>query len=114
MQYGLAQAKARLSELTHLADAGEEVIIAKHGRPSYRLVPITHSAVGQSEPAPAPARAPAHAPATPQTIRNEAAPGAVPTSLADVAPALAQLRRKTRQPLGDGSFVAGWRLADRY
>ena len=110
MQYGLAQAKARLSELTHLADAGEEVIIAKHGRPSYRLVPISGGGVGQSEPA----RAPTYAPATSQNIRNEAAPGAVPTSLADVAPALAQLRRKTRQPLGDGSFVAGWRLADRY
>ena len=34
MQYGLAQAKARLSELTSLVDSGEEVVIAKHGRPS--------------------------------------------------------------------------------
>ena len=41
MQYGLAQAKARLSELTHLVDAGEEVVIAKHGRPGYRLVAVS-------------------------------------------------------------------------
>jgi prevent-host-death family protein len=40
MQYGLAQAKARLSELASLVDSGEEVIIAKHGRPSYRLISI--------------------------------------------------------------------------
>ena len=41
MQHGLAQAKARLSELMHLVDAGQEVVIAKHGRSRYRLVAVS-------------------------------------------------------------------------
>lgn len=41
MLYGLAQAKARLSELTRLVDTGQEVVIAKHGRPGYRLVAVS-------------------------------------------------------------------------
>ena len=38
MQYSLAQAKARLCELTSLVDSGEEVVISEHGRPSYKLI----------------------------------------------------------------------------
>jgi prevent-host-death family protein len=44
----LYDAKARLSELVQRAGAGEEIVIAKNGRPVARLVPI------QSEPRRAP------------------------------------------------------------
>jgi antitoxin (DNA-binding transcriptional repressor) of toxin-antitoxin stability system len=49
MQYGLAQAKARLSELTTLVDLGEEVVIAKHGRPSYKLILMARKQVLSSK-----------------------------------------------------------------
>jgi prevent-host-death family protein len=36
----LARAKARLSELLDKAEAGEEVVITRHGRPVAQLAPI--------------------------------------------------------------------------
>jgi prevent-host-death family protein len=36
----VARAKATLSELIERAEAGEEVIIARAGRPAVRLVPV--------------------------------------------------------------------------
>ncbi len=36
----LYEAKARLSELVERAAAGEEIVIAKHGSPRARLVPL--------------------------------------------------------------------------
>ncbi|TVS11399.1 MAG: type II toxin-antitoxin system prevent-host-death family antitoxin [Gammaproteobacteria bacterium] len=39
----LAEAKARLSELTERAAAGEEVVITKRGRPVARLSRVTQS-----------------------------------------------------------------------
>ena len=36
----LAQAKARLSELLDKAEAGEEVVITRHGRPVAHLSPV--------------------------------------------------------------------------
>lgn len=36
----LYQAKIRLSELVREAQAGEEVVISKHGKPAVRLVPV--------------------------------------------------------------------------
>lgn len=75
MQLGLAQAKARLSELTALVDAGHEVVIAKHGRPSYRLLPVMSDA-GQ----------------------NRALPQVAPGGLDDMAQFLALSRSKTRAP----------------
>jgi prevent-host-death family protein len=38
LEVSLADAKARLSELTELAAAGEEVVITKRGRPVARFV----------------------------------------------------------------------------
>jgi prevent-host-death family protein len=38
--YNLYDAKTRLSELVDRAAAGEEIVIAKNGRPLARLVPI--------------------------------------------------------------------------
>ena len=35
----LAQAKAHLSELLNTVEAGEEVVITRHGRPIARVVP---------------------------------------------------------------------------
>ena len=92
MQYGLAQAKARLSELTHLVDAGEEVVIAKHGRPGYRLVAL------------------AGLPATSSVNSGSEKP---PSSLDDMADMLANLRSKSRQPK-EPNFVAQWREGARY
>ena len=39
--YNLYDAKTRLSELVDRASAGEEIVIAKNGRPLARLVPIS-------------------------------------------------------------------------
>jgi len=41
MQINVLDAKNRLSELLKLAESGEEVIIARRGAPSVRLVPVT-------------------------------------------------------------------------
>ena len=92
MQYGLAQAKARLSELTHLVDAGEEVVIAKHGKPGYRLVAVSKS---------------------PASNVAESATEKPPSSLDDMADMLSELRSKTRAPQ-EPNFVAQWREGARY
>lgn len=92
MQFGLAQAKARLSELTHLVDAGQEVVIAKHGKPGYRLV-----AVSAGQPA-------------------GAADGALEKpsgSLDDMVDLLAGFRSKSRLPQ-EPNFVEQWREGARY
>jgi len=41
MQINVLDAKNRLSELLKVAESGEEVIIARRGAPSVRLVPVT-------------------------------------------------------------------------
>ena len=91
MQYGLAQAKARLSELTHLVDAGEEVVIAKHGRPGYRLVALSAG----------------------QTTVADNSVEKPPISLDDMADVLASFRSKTRPPQ-EPNFVEQWREGARY
>jgi len=92
MQYGLAQAKARLSELTHLVDAGQEVLIAKHGRPGYRLVAVSKHQVQSS---------------------GEEFAEMPPSSLDDMADLLAGLRSKSRLPK-EPDFVAQWREGAGY
>ena len=92
MQFGLAQAKARLSELTHLVDAGQEVLIAKHGRPGYRLVAVSKHQVQSS---------------------GEEFAEMPPSSLDDMADLLAGLRSKSRLPK-EPDFVAQWRAGARY
>ncbi len=93
MQYGLAQAKARLSELTSLVDSGEEVVIAKHGRPSYKLILVTG----------------AQADSLHTAVTNQ-----MPTSLGDMAGFVAQTRGKSRPPVSAENFVAQWRQSARY
>jgi prevent-host-death family protein len=43
MQVNLYEAKTRLSELIREAMAGEEVVIARHGKPVARLIPYRRS-----------------------------------------------------------------------
>jgi prevent-host-death family protein len=43
-RWNLADAKAHLSELVERAARGEEIIIARHGAPRARLVPLDTSA----------------------------------------------------------------------
>jgi prevent-host-death family protein len=40
MQIPLSDAKAHLSDLARRAEAGEEIILTRHGRPAVRLVAV--------------------------------------------------------------------------
>lgn len=40
MRVSLTEAKGQLTELVRRAEAGDEVILTRHGHPSVRLVPI--------------------------------------------------------------------------
>lgn len=44
MKVNIYEAKARLSALIEKAQAGEEVVIARAGRPVARIAPIIHAA----------------------------------------------------------------------
>jgi prevent-host-death family protein len=39
-QFGMHEAKTRLSQLVQRAEAGEDIVIARHGTPVARLVPV--------------------------------------------------------------------------
>ena len=41
MQIAVSDAKGRLTDLVRRAEAGDEVILTRHGQPAVRLVPIT-------------------------------------------------------------------------
>jgi prevent-host-death family protein len=40
MQISVTDAEGRLTELVRRAQAGEEIILTRHGRPTVRLVPV--------------------------------------------------------------------------
>ena len=40
MQVNMQEAKSKLSQLVERAEAGEEVVIAKSGKPAVKLVPF--------------------------------------------------------------------------
>ena len=40
MQISVTDAKAQLTELVRLAEAGNEVVLTRHRRPAVRLVPV--------------------------------------------------------------------------
>ena len=40
MQVSVSEAKAQLTELVRKAEAGEEVVLTRHGQPAVRLVPV--------------------------------------------------------------------------
>ena len=46
MEVSLSDAKAKLTDLVRRAEAGDDVILTRHGRPAVRLVPVT---LGASE-----------------------------------------------------------------
>jgi prevent-host-death family protein len=41
MQVSVSEAKAQLTELVRRAEAGDEVILTRHGHAAVRLVPVT-------------------------------------------------------------------------
>ncbi len=47
MEIPVSDAKAQLTELVRLAEAGDEVVLTRHGRPAVRLVPV-HTVVDRS------------------------------------------------------------------
>lgn len=44
-QVNIAEAKAKLSELVEAASRGEEIVLARHGKPMARLAPIKTEAI---------------------------------------------------------------------
>ena len=40
MQVNISDAKGQLTDLAKRAEAGEEIILTRHGRPAVRLVPV--------------------------------------------------------------------------
>jgi prevent-host-death family protein len=40
-QVGMHEAKTKLSQLVERAEAGEEIVIARNGKPVARLIPVT-------------------------------------------------------------------------
>jgi prevent-host-death family protein len=46
MQVNIAEAKAKLSELVARAEAGEEIVIARHGKVAVRLAPVRRNQAG--------------------------------------------------------------------
>lgn len=46
----LSTAKTQLSSLVDRAASGEEIVIAKHGRPMVRLMPMPHPRKGPRKP----------------------------------------------------------------
>jgi prevent-host-death family protein len=43
-QFGMHEAKTKLSQLVERAEAGEDVVIARNGKPVARLVPVRTAA----------------------------------------------------------------------
>lgn len=48
MQYNVLEAKNQLSRLIDAAEAGEEVVIARRGKPAVRLQPILENEVDET------------------------------------------------------------------
>lgn len=48
-EIGLFEAKNKLSELVERAEAGEEVIITRRGKPVAKLTPLTKTAISPSD-----------------------------------------------------------------
>jgi prevent-host-death family protein len=42
-QVGMHEAKTTLSQLVERAEAGEEIVIARNGKPAVRLVPVANT-----------------------------------------------------------------------
>ena len=42
MEISVSDAKAQLTDLVRRAEAGDEVVLTRHGQPAVRLVPVHH------------------------------------------------------------------------
>jgi prevent-host-death family protein len=42
-QVGMHEAKTKLSQLVERAEAGEDIVIARNGKPAVRLIPVAHT-----------------------------------------------------------------------
>lgn len=42
-QIGMHEAKTKLSQLVERAESGEDIVIARNGKPAVRLVPVAHA-----------------------------------------------------------------------
>lgn len=49
MRVSVTDAKAQLTELVRQAEAGEEVILTRHGQPAVRLVPVEKAPLTREE-----------------------------------------------------------------
>lgn len=47
-QIGMHEAKTKLSQLVERAEAGEDIVIARNGKPVARLVPVTAASALES------------------------------------------------------------------
>ncbi len=47
LEVSLSEAKARLTDLVRRAEAGDEVVLTRHGRPAVQLVPLTGKLSGE-------------------------------------------------------------------
>ena len=48
MRISVTEAKGQLTELVRRAEAGDEIILTRHGHPAVRLVPVVASRDGKS------------------------------------------------------------------
>ncbi len=48
MHVPLSEAKARLTDLVRQAEAGEEVVLTRHGRPAARIIAVTPAPTGEA------------------------------------------------------------------
>lgn len=48
MHVSLSEAKARLTDLVRQAEAGEEVVLTRHGRPAARIIALTPAPTGEA------------------------------------------------------------------
>jgi prevent-host-death family protein len=49
MNVPISEAKARLTDLVRRAEAGDDVVLTRHGRPVVRLAPVPVRAVAEQE-----------------------------------------------------------------
>lgn len=49
MHISLTDAKARLTDLVRRAEAGDEVILTRHGQPAARLVPVAQQVTSEEK-----------------------------------------------------------------
>ena len=48
MQISVTEAKGQLTELVRRAEAGDEIVLTRHGQPVVRLVPVRRTVDGKS------------------------------------------------------------------